>query len=132
MALEGDPKRERLISLVMRLETLRGRIPYSLTDGSLEEALKDIAFEVSVVERGAGTPEKPAVVRTMLFSDLHTEALLLSQLASALGTRIRRYGRPDITGLDYLEKRLDMFLEKMRAYLGFHPKVPLHMQQRRK
>ncbi|GAB6147941.1 hypothetical protein [Stetteria hydrogenophila] len=119
---------DRLVNLVVRLEILRNRIPYSVIDGSMEETLRSIALEIDAGRTASEGLGWARVVRNMLYSDLRHEAFLLSKLAKALRRRMSAYGRPEISGVDYLTRRIDSFLERIRGELGFHPRIPISMQ----
>lgn len=127
------PRREKgskeLVDLVVRLEILRNKIPYSIADGSIENVLREIALKFDAERVSREDPGVFRVVSNMLYSDLRHEALLLSKLATAFRVRMNTYGRVEVSGLDYIRKRLDGFLEKMRAELGYNPRIPIHMQQ---
>ena len=123
-----EPEIHNLVNLVVKLEILRNKIPYSIADGSIEEVLEAIALEVDAEKVARNDLGNFRVIKNMLYSDLRHEAMLLSKLAMAIRRRMSLYGRPEISGLDYMRKRLDKFLEKMRVELGYHPRIPIHIQ----
>jgi hypothetical protein len=123
-----EPEINNLVNLVVKLELLRNKIPYSIADGSIEEVLRAIALEVDAEKVAKKSEHDFRVIRNMLYSDLRHEAILLSKLATAMRRRMSLYGRAEVSGLDYIRKRLDKFLEKMRVELGYHPRIPIHMQ----
>jgi len=120
-----DKTQNLLVQLVKEVEDLSLRIPESLADGSMESALKEISMYLS--------PEEPVtsagfIVYTPLYQGLKEEALMLASLAGALRLRMEHLGRTDVTGLDYFKKKLEEFLRRLRASLGYNPDVPLTLR----
>jgi len=105
--LGGEARLRLLLELISELESLRNRIPESVADGSLEEALR----EASLYAPASGGPY--AGVYRSLYSGLATEATMLSQLAAAMRARMERAGTPYVSGLDYLRRRLDSFIARL-------------------
>jgi hypothetical protein len=120
-----DKTHELLTQLVKEVEDLSLRIPDSLVDGSLESALKEISTYLSPVE-----PVKSAgfVVYTPLYQGLKEEAKMLAALAEALRLRMEHLGRTDLSGVDYFKKKLNEFLRRLRASLGYNPDLPLSLK----
>ncbi len=106
--------------LVLELEELRVKVPYSLADGSMEEALADAATIFQRVSPGYQFVRRP-------YSSLSSEATLLYQLARALRLRMEHTGIYTISGLNHFNTRLDRFLEKARMALGYNPRLPLSL-----
>ncbi len=106
--------------LVMELETLRVKVPDSIVDGSMEEALSDAA------QIFRGVYHEPQYVRRP-YSSLSQEAYLLYQLAKALRLRLEHTGLYSVSGITHFNYRLDRFLEKARSSLGYNPRIPLSM-----
>lgn len=117
--------REFLTGLVKEIEGLSLKIPESIADGSMESALREMASYLSP----AG-PVKSAgfVVYMPLYQSLKDEADMLANLAGALRLRMEQLGRTEITGIDYFERKLEEFLKKVRAGLGFNPDMPLSLK----
>ena len=120
MSRSGDP----ILSLVREVEELASMIPESIADGSLESALRELSQYLSgpapVVSAGF-TVYKP------LYQGLRDEALMLARLASAIRVRMEYLNRRNISGVDYLRRRLESFLRKLRASLGLNPDLPLSL-----
>ncbi len=106
--------------IIVELEQLRLRVPESLAEGAMEEALNDAWNVFSRINYSYGPVRRP-------YYGLGEEARLLSQLARALRLRMIHVKSMYITGVDYFNSRLDYFLEKARAALGYNPKLPLTM-----
>ncbi len=107
--VEGEVRLLR--ELLVELESLRNRVPESVADGSLEEALLEVSNYVP-----SGDPLIAGVYRS-LYRNLAVEARMLAQLAAAMRTRMERAGTPYITGVDYLRRRLDEFIERLGEYV---------------
>ncbi len=111
-----------LVQLVKEVESLSLNIPDSLADGSMESALREmstyLASKGPIVSAGF-TVYKP------LYQGLKEEAVMLASLANALRLRMEQLGRKELSGVDYFKKRLEEFLRKVRASLGYNPDVPL-------
>ncbi len=114
----GEPglSREARIRLLRdmlgELEVLRNRIPESVADGTLEEALAEVSQYVP-----SATPLVAGVYRS-LYTGLATEAGMLAQLAAAMRLRMLKAGTPYISGVDYIRRRLDEFIERLNAYVA--------------
>ncbi|MEB3778684.1 MAG: hypothetical protein GSR85_00405 [Desulfurococcales archaeon] len=109
--------------VIVELEQLRLRVPESLAEGLMEETLGDAWSLFSRISYPHGPVRRP-------YYGLGEEARLLSQLARALRLRMRHVGSMYISGLDYFNSRLDLFLERARAALGYNPKLPLTLYRR--
>jgi hypothetical protein len=107
----GPEARLRVLrEMLSELQTLRNRIPESVADGSLEEALMEVSNYV---------PSKaPLIAGTyrILYTDLSIEAKMLAQLAAAMRIRMARSGSHYISGLDYMRRRLDDFIARLTQY----------------
>ena len=117
---KGPEWRRAAERLVLELEELRLRVPESLADGSMEEALSD------AVHVFRGIQAQPQYVRRP-YTGLSSEAALLYQLARALRLRIEHTGLHTVSGISHFNHRLDMFLGKARQALGYHPQLPLSL-----
>jgi len=118
--IEVDRWRILAERLILELEELRARVPDSLADGSMEEALSDAAHIFRGVKYNQQFVRRP-------YSTLSSEAELLYQLARALRMRMNHTGLYMISGVSHFNTRLDRFLEKARQTLGYHPRLPLSL-----
>jgi hypothetical protein len=109
--LSGEARLRLLYEILSELESLRNRIPESVADGSLEEALR----EASIYTPEAGGYQ--GVYRS-LYTGLSSEAAMLAQLAAAMRMRMEKAGTPYISGVDYLRRRLDSFIARLAVHLA--------------
>ncbi|MEB2836771.1 MAG: hypothetical protein GSR80_000722 [Desulfurococcales archaeon] len=110
--LSREARIRLLRDMIGELEVLRNRIPESVADGTLEEALAEVSHYVP-----SATPLVAGVYRS-LYTSLATEAGMLAQLAAAMRVRMLKTGTPYISGVDYIRRRLDEFLERLNAYVA--------------
>ena len=107
----GPEARLRILrDMLAELQTLRNRIPDSVADGSLEEALMEVSNYVP-----STTPLIAGAFR-ILYTDLAIEAKMLAQLAAAMRLRMFRSRSRYISGLDYMRRRLDDFIARLTQY----------------
>ncbi|MGC9112519.1 hypothetical protein [Acidilobus sp.] len=97
---------ERLSRALYKVVELEGRVPDSIADGSLEEALRELAETLSSLELSA---REPQVVRRP-YTGISTEVKLLSEMALALRLRMLQTGRHNVIGLNYFYHRLDQVI----------------------
>lgn len=118
--------------LVVELEELRTKIPDSVVDGSLEEALRELASALRAYDRELQDLRVHGfrvVLRPL--AGLGTKAWLLANLAAALRIRITATRARSVIGIDYLADKLDGLLREVRVFLGYSPNLPLSLSKRR-
>ncbi len=109
----GEEARLRLlVELLAELQSLRNKMPESVDDGRLEEALREASLYAPQTPSGP----YPGVYRS-LYTSLASEAGMLAQLAAAMRIRMERAGTPYVSGVDYLRRRLDSFIARLAEHL---------------
>ena len=116
----GGTLEEMMFRLVLRLECLYLKIPYSIKDKSLEDLLSQLSSLLRYRLKQDYFIKRP-------YSGLDYEALMLSDLSKAIRIRMEVSENTNISGIDYLAKRLEEFLESMRGSLGYNPSIPLNL-----
>jgi len=120
----GGGLEELVVNLVKEVEELASRIPYSIADGSLESALRELS---GYLEGAKPVTSAGFTVYKPLYQGLRDEAWMLANLAGALRLRMEQLSNTNISGVDYFRRRLEDFLRRLRASLGYNPDVPLSM-----
>lgn len=113
----GEMINNAIVKVVIKIEDLYFKIPYSIEDESMEDALYELS---SLLEYNK---QKEFIKRP--YSGINYEAKLLSDLSRALRIRMELMKTVNVSGIDYFSKRLEEFLEKMRLSLGYNPHIPL-------
>jgi hypothetical protein len=98
---------DALLRLLSRVVELEGRAPESIADGSMEEALRELAEALRDREEGG-----QQVVRRP-YVGVSTEVRLLSEMALALRLRMLQTGRQNVSGLSYFYHRLDEVISSL-------------------
>lgn len=111
-----------ILKVVIKIENLFIKIPYSIEDESMEETLNELS---NLLEYRS----KDEFVKRP-YSGLDYEAKLLSDLSRALRIRMEQMKTINVSGVEYFDKRLEEFLEKLRFSLGFNPYIPLSYNER--
>lgn len=103
--------RARAIEALEDVAANRLRTPESIYDRSMETSLWDASHVLRRID------EKNSIVRRP-YSNLSTEALLLSKLATALRLRMESHGSVRITGLHDFNVRVDRFLVRANMFIA--------------
>ncbi len=105
--------RARAMEVLEEVAENRFRTPESIYEGSMEASLWDASHILRRIDT------KHSIVRRP-YSNLSTEALLLSRLAVALRLRMSSHGNLNITGLHDFNMRVDRFLVKASMLVTAH------------
>ncbi|MDP8002676.1 MAG: hypothetical protein ACP5I6_08065 [Caldisphaera sp.] len=115
----GNYLNEMVVKLVIKIEKLYFEIPSSIENKSLENSLSQLSSLLEYnINRSNYLIKRP-------YTGLNYEALMLSDLCKALRIRMEQTKTVNISGIDYLRKRLEEFLAEVRESLGYNPNIPL-------
>jgi len=120
----GENINKAIIKVVIEVEDLYLKIPYSIENKSMENSLEELS---SLLQYN----QKKEFIRRP-YSGLDYEAKLLSDLSKALRIRMELNKTLNVSGIEYFSKRLEEFLEKIRYSLGYNPHIPLNLNERSK
>jgi hypothetical protein len=120
----GENINKAIIKVVIEVEDLYLKIPYSIENESMENSLEELS---SLLQYN----QKKEFIRRP-YSGLDYEAKLLSDLSRALRIRMELNKTLNVSGIEYFSKRLEEFLEKIRYSLGYNPHIPLNLNERSK
>ncbi|MFP3295238.1 MAG: hypothetical protein RXN81_03790 [Caldisphaera sp.] len=120
----GENINKAIIKVVIEVEDLYLKIPYSIENESMENSLEELS---SLLQYN----QKKEFIRRP-YSGLDYEAKLLSDLSKALRIRMELNKTLNVSGIEYFSKRLEEFLEKIRYSLGYNPHIPLNLNERSK
>jgi hypothetical protein len=120
----GENINKAIIKVVIEVEDLYIKIPYSIENESMENSLEELS---SLLQYN----QKKEFIRRP-YSGLDYEAKLLSDLSKALRIRMELNKTLNVSGIEYFSKRLEEFLEKIRYSLGYNPHIPLNLNERSK
>ncbi|MGC9134266.1 hypothetical protein [Caldisphaera sp.] len=118
----GETINKAIIKVVIRVEDLYLKIPYSIENESMENSLEELSSLLQY-------DQKKDFIRRP-YSGLDYEAKLLSDLSKALRIRMELNKTLNVSGIEYFSKRLEEFLEKVRYSLGYNPHIPLNLNER--
>ncbi|MFP3144670.1 MAG: hypothetical protein RXQ93_06630 [Caldisphaera sp.] len=120
----GENINKAIIKVVIEVEDLYLKIPYSIENESMENSLEELS---SLLQYN----QKKEFIRRP-YSGLDYEAKLLSDLSKALRIRMELNKTLNVSGIEYFSKRLEEFLEKIRYSLGYNPHIPLNLNEKSK